>query len=500
MKKLYIFFAATLLSIQLSSQVITWASTNNFPGQQKGLVTDQQSNLYIYGYTYWEVPEYNIKQGSVIRKYSNTGARLADITWNTGIFLNQMVYDGSGSFYFVGNFLGTVNLNGQTVTSKGELDGVIGKMDEWGKVIWLTSFGGVNDDHANGLTLNDNKTEIIVTGHADAEVNMGNNSIGRLDHALVLGVFDLNGNYKSHKTFDFDAQRHNLNIGLEIITRQDGYFLLADREGAEWWIEPLPPGPREGRYVFNLDKNFNITWSEFVISSACYYGYSCNSMSTSNGDVYLPKFCSGKYGGEGELCRRSGESGVPSFSITNRDGFYSDTYAYRNTVYYAGNEEANGCPCEANDPGFGIIKALDERNNSQLLFKKHGYEILHITRSLDGTIYVSGRSDDNDADLGGYTVKSGPFIFAMKDPINGPELDVKELVFNIFPNPASGKFEVTSETVIEQMEVMNLSGAVVFKNEPNAKTAAVTNLQPGYYAVRIKNGAATQVRKVVVGL
>jgi hypothetical protein len=66
----------------------------------------------------------------------------------------------------------------------------------------------------------------------------------------------------------------------------------------------------------------------------------------------------------------------------------------------------------------------------------------------------------------------------------------------IFPNPTSGVFNVKFNFKIEEIEVMNLKGTIIFQENPNAKMFGVnlSGLSSGIYFMRIrtKNGSTTQ--------
>ena len=65
----------------------------------------------------------------------------------------------------------------------------------------------------------------------------------------------------------------------------------------------------------------------------------------------------------------------------------------------------------------------------------------------------------------------------------------------IFPNPTKNVFHVRGDN-ISDIEILNLAGALVFKNNSTTRID-MTNFKNGIYLVRIKQGNATVVKKLV---
>jgi hypothetical protein len=255
----------------------------------------------------------------------------------------------------------------------------------------------------------------------------------------------------------------------------------------------------EGEYVFSLDTSLQVRWSRFIISSSCYYGYSCEGLGILGGKASIPSFCSGKYGGTGRLQQLDASSGNTAWSVVNDDGTYYDTHAGPHGLLYVGNEEANGCPCEDNNPGYARIKLLDGRNDDRVLFSKYGFHFYRVAQAPNGNIYVFGDSFSGDPHLQGRPLERGYILFAMQGPPASYEFGLPQPgQLSAYPNPSSDYVEIVNEKMIEELTVMNGSGAIIAQVRPEAKSWTIRDLRPGCYFVRIKDPGGFHSGKIVV--
>jgi hypothetical protein len=496
MKKIVLLNVLVLISSSVFSQEVVWALHTENPGFTSKLTVDKSSNLYQYGLN---SSPYSSVQGTSIKKYSPSGSLIFDIKWPGKIYLTQMLNDGKGYFYFTGFFEGSVNTNNILLNSNGKTDACIGKMNEQGQVSWAIGFGGAKDDRASSLTFNNDSTEIVITGGVDSTVYVYNYAITTTKKAVFVASFNLSGGLTQERTYTFQPDTYGDNLGLEITNNGNGYYLLADRKGDTWANYPPSGSPLEGRYLFSLDHSLNISWSQYIISSSCYYGYNCANMSACNGDAYVPKFCSGKYGGNGELQRLNAQAGAQTWMMANTDGAYNDTYACGSSVFYVGNEEANGCPCPDNNPGYGKVKMVNANNEDHVLFKAYAYSFYNITRANNGTIYVYGYTNIDPAPFGSYQVQAGYFLFALKDPASGIR-DIQGSVpyLAVYPNPSQGSIYIKSEKQIDEITLFNMSGSAVRHFAPGTMNSSLRELSAGCYVLQVRCGDEINTGKVIV--
>ncbi len=76
--------------------------------------------------------------------------------------------DSKGNVFIAGEFSGTSQWDGQTITSAGDLDFFVAKLDPAGKVLWVHTGGGSKTDRGYGVAC-DAAGNCYVTGHYQSE-------------------------------------------------------------------------------------------------------------------------------------------------------------------------------------------------------------------------------------------------------------------------------------------------------------------------------------------
>ncbi|MDB6118305.1 MAG: hypothetical protein JWO08_2086 [Verrucomicrobiaceae bacterium] len=76
--------------------------------------------------------------------------------------------DNEGNVFITGEFSGTSQWDGQTITSAGDMDFFIAKLDPAGKVMWVHTGGGSKTDRGYGVACDD-AGNCYVTGHYQSE-------------------------------------------------------------------------------------------------------------------------------------------------------------------------------------------------------------------------------------------------------------------------------------------------------------------------------------------
>lgn len=399
---LFASYTASAQSWQWSKKISQSEFYNHF-GFSKGLETDKNGNIFSYGANYSTSTD---TLGSYLQCYSNNGVLLFSKQWEIPFHIQKMDYNGNDYFYFAGKFYGTQTIDGITIVSQGNEDGVIGKMDLTGNIIWMKTFGGGGLDGAFGICLIPGDSSIYVTGGIKDTLFFNNSFESVTQQSAIICQYSADGQLMRHKLYDFIPQRdiEYRNCGVEISYKTGNIYVLMDRDGLQWYGDTINASD-EGRYVIKLNSNLDTIWSTFIISDGCYYGWSCNSLSVAaNGDAYVSRECSSKYGGTAELLRLNANTGNISWNLVNHDGFYTDVFIDSNTVYLIGNEGANGCPCEGNHPGYYVIKKINENNIVVGETRISTVYLSNICKNSSGNIFVTGRSNEKQTIIGADTI------------------------------------------------------------------------------------------------
>jgi hypothetical protein len=412
-------FCILFFASRLFPQEISWAKKIPTPAYipSKGLLSDNTGNLYNYGSYYQgyygnSQSTFSDTLGTYLQKFNAQGDLQYSKQWKSPFYITKMIYDGGSSFYFSGAFRGIQNIDGNLIASKGGYDGMVGKMDLNGTVIWLRSFGGSQIDNALGICFNLSKNKLIVTGGIYDSLFVNHSYKASGNKPMLIATYDLNGTFENYKLYDFDAVRDFKNCGNEIVCDKEGnYLVLADRDG-QHWNDPMLTDVPEGRYVFKLNSNLDTLWSRFIISSGCYYGWSCSSLSLAdNGDAFIPSYCSSKYGGQGRIYRLDKTNGKIIWTHNNKDGAYSETFTNGTSFYSIGTEGADIYPGQGTHGGYEVVKKYGASNNLLGEARLRDGHITNITMNNAGTIFVQGYFTGRTAIIGNTTLIADSFIY-----------------------------------------------------------------------------------------
>ena len=107
-------------------------------------------------------------------KYSSAGAhvwskRLGGSGYDLG---GSVAVDGAGNVVVVGTFEGTINLGGGSLTSAGERDLFVAKFSPAGQHLWSKRFGGTRTDWVRRVAV-DGAGDVLLTGQFLGSINFG---------------------------------------------------------------------------------------------------------------------------------------------------------------------------------------------------------------------------------------------------------------------------------------------------------------------------------------
>ncbi|XHR83383.1 MAG: SBBP repeat-containing protein [Gloeotrichia echinulata GP01] len=107
--------------------------------------------------------------------------------------------DSLGNTYITGSFFDTATFGNTTLNSGGNQDAFITKLDSSGKFLWAQKLGGASDDSGNDITV-DSSGNIYVTGRFSSTVTFGNTTLTSAGNTDVfVAKLDSNGNVLSAK-------------------------------------------------------------------------------------------------------------------------------------------------------------------------------------------------------------------------------------------------------------------------------------------------------------
>ncbi len=251
---------------------------------------DSESNIYLCGLYQGNVdfdpgtaevsyPDYN---GSFIAKYSRNGDFLKIIDIN--IRKVYRVVPTEGSLYVFGEFyerqtINAINDTSFTITSKGDRDFFIGKLNENDKAIWACSVGGSQADIAGDIALHNN--ELVVMCNYDQNIEIEDTIMYSTSIEILLAKLNAdNGELIWAKSVGGNDQ----DIGVDLEIDNSGNIYMT----GEFYGNPdFDPGIGEKLlsykglsdiFLAKYDIDGNYVWAEGIGNSAFNYGVKVESI------------------------------------------------------------------------------------------------------------------------------------------------------------------------------------------------------------------------------
>jgi hypothetical protein len=174
---LCVFFYGTSLNAQFTKLwTQQYGSIQEDSG--KGVITDDSGNIYITGYTKGDLDGVNAGNSDIfLVKYSSSGSNIWTKQFGTvnNEEANGISMDLSGNIYIAGYSAG--GLDGQT--NSGGWDVCLTQYDSIGTKNWTKLLGTADNEIGKGIAV-DSSSNVYVTGYTDGDldgVNAGNSDI-----------------------------------------------------------------------------------------------------------------------------------------------------------------------------------------------------------------------------------------------------------------------------------------------------------------------------------
>lgn len=212
-------------------------------------------------------------------------------------YMHSLAVDESGNVYTTGYFDGTSDFDPGSgtfnITSVGEEDVFIQKMDAYGNFVWAKSFGGVLKDRGNSIAI-DYLGNIFIKGSFEGTVDFdcgtgihNITAIGSFD--TFVEKLDTNGNFLWAKTFAkfFGSTiEEGSNIGL-VIDALGNTYITDYFEGTVDFdpgngIFNLTSSGNTDIYIHKMDNNGNFLWATALGGSSYDTGYQITLDDSSN--------------------------------------------------------------------------------------------------------------------------------------------------------------------------------------------------------------------------
>lgn len=550
-------FTSTILNAQNFEWVNTFGGINSDYGNS--VHVDVSGNIYVTGSFRGTV---DFDPGEDVLNLTSVGGSAdifilkmdasQNILWarsfgdfSSGDSGNSISVDVFGNVYVLGNFQGTVDFDSgesmTNITSMGESDVFVLKLDSSGGFVWAKSFGGNDFDSGNKLCI-DNLGNIYATGYfkglVDFDPGVGTeNFLSAGDNDIFILKLDNLGNFIWVKTFGgIDSDRAN---GIETdsfgnVYATGSFFQTVDFDPGQG-ITNLTSAGYGDIFVLKLDFNGNFVWVKSFTGVFNDAGYSisvdasdnlyttgvfsltvdfdpgegtANLISSGSDDIFVQKMDSS---GNFIWAKRFGGNsvdGASSISIDSSGNVYTSGY-FIGTVDFDPGEGVTSITSE----GFvGIFVQKMDSSGNFIWVKTFGGvgtgTILSSSIDEQGNLYTTGyfaETVDFNPGTETFNITSVGNNDAFVHKMSQNDLSIVEigdgLKVNVYPNPSDGLVQISFAKPVGNVSVTvaDAYGKLIYEK----KLDIVTNTQldiigeAGIYFLNIKTPSGQSVIKLI---
>ncbi len=373
--------------------------------------------------------------------------------------------DTSGNVYATGNFMGTADFDPgvgtNNLTSHGEEDIFILKLDSTGNLVWAKRLGGPYWDRGVAISV-DASGNVLTSGNfrgtVDFDPGIGVYNLTASDTDSFISKLDAYGNFLWAKQLGDYADFNCVDASGNVYTNGDFSGTDDFDPGTDTYY--LNAGSRDDLFISKLDASGNFVWAKQMVVNA--WGH-VSMFVDASGNVYT----TGEFSGAADF---DPETGTYYFNATGfPDIFISKLDASGNFVW-AKRVEGTG-----NDRDRDVISNaifVDTWNN----------------------VYTTGgfyRTVDFDPDIGIFNLTSTGYdnVFIHKMSQNTSVIineNNRANNFIFYPNPTTGIANITlSEVSDVEISVYNNIGQKV-KTVVNQSQIDLSDQREGIYFITIK--------------
>ncbi|MCB5253413.1 MAG: SBBP repeat-containing protein [Candidatus Cloacimonadaceae bacterium] len=256
--------------------------------------------------------------------------------------------DSSGNSYVTGNFSDSAVFGSTTLTSSGDYDIFVAKIDSNGIWLWAQKAGGSNYDYGYGIAV-DSSGNSYVTGSFQSTATFGSttiNSSGNTD--IFVAKIDSNGNWLWAQKAG--GSNYDYGYGIAVDSSGNSYVTGKFFGTATFGSTTLTSSGYEDIFVAKIDSNGNCLWAQKAGGRSSDYGYGIAVDSSGNSYVTGSFLYTAHFG---TTTLTSSSSGYGDIFVAKMDssgnwlwaqkaGGSSSDYGYGITVDSSGNSYVTG--------------------------------------------------------------------------------------------------------------------------------------------------------------
>jgi hypothetical protein len=274
-------FAWTPSTPQVSASAFGGTSTEN----GNAVAVDAAGNMYTTGY-FQNTTDFdpgigvsNLTSASLngndvfVSKLDSSGdfvwaKRLGGTSTDTG---NAVAVDAAGNVYTTGYFKGTADFDPgvgtSDLTSLGNQDVFVSKLDSSGNFVWAKSFGAGSDDDATGVAV-DAAGNVYTTGTfrstVDFDPGAGTSNLTAVQPDVFVSKLDSSGNFVWAKSFGGTSTDNGFAIAVDAAGNvyTTGYFYVTADFDPGAGTSNLTSTGLQDIFVSKLDSSGNFVWAK----------------------------------------------------------------------------------------------------------------------------------------------------------------------------------------------------------------------------------------------
>jgi hypothetical protein len=447
--------------------------------------------------------------------------------------VGSMVVD-KGNVYIAGLFYGTGDFDPGAgtfdLTSNGSSDDFIQKLDTNGNFVWAKSFGGTSTDEITSLAVDANEN-IYTTGFyiGTANFDPGTGTFDLTSNGsgdIFVQKLDVNGDFVWAKSMGGTAgdRGNSITIDAEGGLYITGYFTgTSDFHTGAGTFELTSNGSYD-IYIAKLDSSGDLIWAGAMGGTSADAGASI--VTDVNGSIYTTGFY---------INTVDFDPGVGVFNMTStgvRDVFVqklklcvsstgTDTRTECSPFVWIDGNTYTANNTTAQDTIFGgSSTGCDSIVTLNLTITTVDTSVTQTGTDLTANEMVATYQwldcDNNYAEIPGatfrtyYVLANGTYAvevtsFGCVDTsscYNVIVTGVAENVINnnitIYPNPVKNQLTITVENEkIKSIEIINVAGKVIMKENNPTKTINVSNLSKGLYFIQVQTEKGVGVKRFI---
>ena len=447
-----------------------------------------------------------------IAKYDSHGDLLWDriVASDSLMSVSSMNIDNNGNITIIGQYKATASFYGKTIhkdiTSIGDYDVFIAKLNNVGEIIWVNTLGGSGVDYAGDVS-NDNNGNVYLTGDfhitpfqyssskifvakfdetgnnswLTVERNFGNNHFGlgvKTDdngNSYVTGQFFNKINFDSNTVIDA-GNNPELNIFIAKFN-PSGKILWGQKAGAA--------SGYCGSNAIDIDAAGNAYITGFYHGTISFGAKSITGTSGAANDVFVAKY---DINGNNDWVTTSKGAGLAKCISVHENGNVFISGDFSVAVTFGGTKVTtkglNDIFLTELNPSGNFIWATEfgGLQNDNIKGIKAGVNGVYLTGNFTDVIHfgTSLSLTDNSSTLSD--------VFVTKLSTSTGVDEERTYSTNLFcsPNPAESKIEITGITGFEKYEIYDVFGKVTLEGSFNGSgIVEVNNLCSGTYFVRL---------------